>query len=55
MTEAAHLQTTSAILATLLLLASVGFNKILKGQPWTGRLDELHERMGAGINADGQG
>ena len=54
LTEATHLQATAGILATLLLLASVGFNKILTGQPWTQRLDELHERMGGAINGGGQ-
>lgn len=44
-----HPRTTAAIVATLLYVASVGFNKILKGPPWTGRLDEVHERLAAAI------
>jgi hypothetical protein len=40
------LQTTPAVVASLLLVASIGFNGLLNGQPWTGRLEELNERMG---------
>jgi hypothetical protein len=55
LTEARHdLQTTSGVVANLLLVASIGFNKVLNGQPWTERLDELHERMGGAINGGGQ-
>jgi hypothetical protein len=54
LTEAHHtLQTSSAVIASLLLVASLGFNKILNGQPWTGRLDEIHARMGPAVNGVG--
>jgi hypothetical protein len=53
--QARHdLQTTSAVVANLLLVASIGFNKILNGQPWTHLLEELHERMGGAVSAGGQ-
>jgi hypothetical protein len=45
-----HPATTAAITATLLCVASVGFNKILQGQPWTGLLDEAQGRLAAAIN-----
>ena len=55
LTSAVHQpQTTVVLLAKFLLLASTGFNKILEGQPWARRLNELQERF-SGANTDGQG
>ena len=50
-----HPPATAGVVASLLLVASAGFNRILKGQPWTGRLDEQHERMAGAINGGGKG
>jgi len=49
-----HPQTTRGVLASLLYVASVGFNKILKGKPWTERLDVIHTQMDGAINAGRQ-
>jgi len=45
----------AGVVANLLFVASVGFNKILTGQLWTGRLGEIHARMDVAINGSRQG
>jgi hypothetical protein len=47
-------QATAGVVANLLFIASVGFNKTLTGQPWAGRLGEVHARRGIAIAGAGR-
>lgn len=49
-----HPQTTAGVVANLLYVASVGFNKILTGQPYAAPLEGICSRMGVAIHGGEQ-